>query len=103
MANPIRGSCLLLLKTAYTREPDGHDYVTSQLDIFFNLEHVGLDLLTKTFHPLVGRSADYNFIESATFLATLTRTGELKPSAMQQLAGKRRTSVDVLPIDVPHR
>jgi hypothetical protein len=88
LANAIRGSALLLLKTAYTREPDGHDYVTSQLDVFFNLEHVGLDLLTRTFHPLMGKSADYNFVESATFLATLTRTGELKPAAMQQLAGK---------------
>lgn len=88
MPNAIRGSALLLLKTAYTREPDGHEYATSQLDVFFNLEHVGLDLLTRTFHPLMGKSADYNFIEAATFLATLTRTGELKPSAMQQLAGK---------------
>lgn len=86
--NPVRGSCLLLLKTGYSREPDGQDYITSQLDVFFNLEHVGLDLLTRTFHPLMGKSADYNFIESANFLATLTRTGELKPAAMQQLAGK---------------
>ena len=88
LQNPIRGSCLLMLKTGYSREPDGQDYVTSQLDVFFNLEHVGLDLLTKTFHPLMGKSADYNFIESATFLGTLTRTGEVKPAAMQQLAGK---------------
>jgi hypothetical protein len=88
LPNPVRGSCLLLLKTAYSREPDGHDYVTSQLDVFFNLEHVGLDLLTRTFHPLMGKSADYNFIESATFLATLTRTGELKPAAMEKLAAK---------------
>jgi hypothetical protein len=88
LQNPIHGSALLLLKTAYTREPDGQDYVTSQLDVFFNLEHVGLDLLTRTFHPLMGKSADYNFIESATFLGTLTRTGELKPATMQALAGK---------------
>ncbi len=86
--NPVRGSCLLLLKTGYRRDADGQHYVTSQLDIFFNLEHVGLDLLTKTFHPLVGKAADYNFVESANFLATLNRTGESKPAAMQQLAGK---------------
>jgi hypothetical protein len=86
--NQVRGGCLLLLKTGYSNDTDGQHYVTSQLDIFFNLEHVGLDLLTKTFHPLVGKAADYNFIESATFLATLTRTGEAKPAAMQQLAGK---------------
>lgn len=85
---PVRGSCLLLLKTGYSREPDGHYYITSQLDTFFNVEHVGLDLITKTFHPLVGRAADYNFIESANFLGTLQRTGELRPAAMQQLAGK---------------
>lgn len=87
-ANPVRGSCLLVLKSGYQRDADGQDYVVSQLDVFFNLDHVGLDLLTKTVHPLVGKSADYNFIESANFLATLTRTGELKPAAMQQLAGK---------------
>jgi hypothetical protein len=85
---PVRGSCVLLLKTGYSREPDGHYYITSQLDTFFNVEHVGLDLITKTFHPLVGKAADYNFIESANFLATLQRTGELRPAAMQQLAGK---------------
>jgi hypothetical protein len=86
--NPVRGSCLLLLKTGYSREPDGHYYITSQLDTFFNVDHVGLDLITKTFHPLVGKAADYNFVESASFLGTLQRTGELRPTAMQQLAGK---------------
>lgn len=85
---PVRGSCLLLLKTGYSREPDGNYYITSQLDTFFNLEHVGLDLLTRTFHPLVGRAADYNFIESASFLGTLYRKGETSPIAVQQLAEK---------------
>jgi hypothetical protein len=79
---------VLVLKTGYSREPDGHYYITSQLDTFFNVEHVGLDLITKTFHPLVGKAADYNFVESANFLGTLQRTGELRPAAMQQLAGK---------------
>ena len=85
---PVRGGCLLVLKTGYSREPDGHYYITSQLDTFFQVEHVGLDLITKTFHPLMGKAADYNFVESANFLGTLQRTGELRPTAMQQLAGK---------------
>ena len=29
---------------------------------------MGVDLLTKTFQPLVGKAADYNFIESNNFL-----------------------------------
>jgi hypothetical protein len=86
--NPMHGTCLLLLKTAYQRDAEGNDFATTQLDVFFSLDYVGLDLLTKTFHPLVGKSADYNFVESATFLGTLHRTCELKPSAMQQLAAK---------------
>jgi hypothetical protein len=85
---PVQGGCLLLLKTGYIREPSGEYYITSQLDAFFSLKHMGVEILAKTFQPLVGKSADYNFIESNNFLSTLSTTSETRPSAMQHLASQ---------------
>ena len=53
----------LVLKTGYVRETDGRYYVTSRLDTFLSVERGGVELLTKTLHPLVGNIADNNFLD----------------------------------------
>ena len=85
---PVKGRGLLIVQSGYVREPDGRYYVTSRLDAFMRVEHLGLEILTKTFQPLVGRVADINFSYTADFLGNLSRTAEQNGGGMQHLAGK---------------
>ena len=84
----VRGRGILLLKTGYVREPNGRYYITSRLDSFLHLEPAGAELLTKTFQPLVGKVADNNFIQTAGFLGSLSKTAEVNSRGVQRLAGK---------------
>ena len=84
----VRGRGILLLKTGYVREPDGRYYITSRLDSFLHVEPGSAELLTKTFQPLVGKVADNNFVQTAGFLGSLSRTAEVNSRGVERLAGK---------------
>lgn len=85
---PVRARCVFLLKSGYLRETDGRYYVTSQMDTFIEIDHAGVELLAKTLRVLVHRAAEYNFVETAAFLGTVSRTAEVNPRGVQRLAGK---------------
>jgi hypothetical protein len=84
----IRARGVMILKSGYVRETDGRYYVTSRLDAFMNIEPGGMEFLTKTFQPLVGKIADNNFLQTAGFLGSLSRTAEVNNAGMQRLAKK---------------
>ena len=86
--NPVKGKCLLVLKTGYVREPSGRNYITCRLDAFIQLDNVGVEFVAKTFQPLVGKTADHNFRETTAFLSLLSRTAETNQAGVQQLTGK---------------
>ncbi len=88
LTRPVRAKCVLLLKSGYVRETNGRYFVTSRMDTFIQIEHAGLELLAKTLAPLLHRSADYNFVETAAFVGTVSRTAEMNASGMYRLAGK---------------
>jgi len=88
LARPIEGRGLLLLKTGYVLETDGRYYVTCRLDALMRIEHLGAELLTKTFRPLVGRTADINFTYTTAFLGNLSRTAEGNHEGVQRLAAR---------------
>jgi hypothetical protein len=85
---PVKGRGLLLLKSGYVREPDGRYYVTSRLDAFMRVDHLGAEILAKTFQPLVGKVADINFTYTADFLGNLSRTAERSDDGLKRLASK---------------
>ena len=85
---PARGRTLLVLKSGYVLEPDGRYYVTSRMDAFVQIEHGGIELLTRTFQPVVGRVVDINFLQTAGFLGSLSRTAEVDMRGMERLADK---------------
>ena len=87
---PIRGWAVLLLKTGYVREPNGRYYITCRLDTFTHLEPGGVEFLTKTFQPLVGKAADTNFIQTVAFLGSLSRTAEVNHTGVARLSSKLR-------------
>ncbi len=82
----LTGRGVMVLRSEYSKESDGRHYVASRLDAFMHIEPAGAEFLTKTFQPLVGRTADTNFIQTATFVGSLARTAEVNPVGMQRLA-----------------
>jgi hypothetical protein len=85
-SKPVRAACVLVLKSGYMRETDGRYHVTSRMDTFIQIDHAGVELLAKTLQPLVHRSADYNFVETAAFLSTVSRAAEINTDGVQRLA-----------------
>lgn len=85
---PIRAKCVLVLKSGYVQETNGRHYITSRMDTFVDIEHAGVELLAKTLQPLVHRTADFNFVETAGFLGTISRTAEVNPTGVSRLSRK---------------
>ena len=85
---PVQARCVLTLKSGYIRETNGRYYVTSRMDTFIDIEHIGLEVLARTLQPLVNRAADYNFVETAAFLGQISRTSELNPLGVGRLSRK---------------
>ena len=84
----VTGRCLAMLRSEYVRQADGTCYVTNRLDAFVSVEPGGVELLSKIFYPLIAKTADANFIQTAAFVASLSRTAELNGRGVQRLAGK---------------
>jgi hypothetical protein len=86
MAKPAKGRGVLVLKCGYVRETNGRYYITSRLDCFLTIEPAGIELLTKTVSPLMGKTVDNNFIQTAAFVSSLSRTAEVNRRGVQRLA-----------------
>ncbi len=85
---PIDASSVLLLRMAYLRGASGRYYVRARMDAFVKFEQAGPDLLAKTFQPLLGKVADYNFVETMKFVSRLSRTAERHPEKTRRLYEK---------------
>lgn len=83
---PIDGHCVILLQTMYSRGPNGNTVATSQLDVFMKLENAAAGLVAKTLNPLVGRTADQNFVESLKFIQRLNETTEKNGPGVQGMS-----------------
>jgi hypothetical protein len=86
LARSIKGRCVLVLKTGYVRETTGRCYITSRLDCFLAIEPAGAELLTKTVSPLLGKTADNNFIQTLMFVGSLSHTAEVNQRGVRRLA-----------------
>jgi hypothetical protein len=93
MARPVRGRCVILMRSSYHQSSDGRPLVRCSIDAFLHLENIGASVLAKTFQPLVTTAADHNFHETATFLASVHHASEANYAGMQRLTEKL-TNVD---------
>ena len=84
--NRLTGRCVLLLRSGFEPAESNRWRVTNRLDVFLQVDHVGVDALTRTLHPLFGKSADTNFVESTKFLERIARTSEENGPGMKRLA-----------------
>ena len=86
MLRPVKGRCVVLLKTEYFTARDGKTYSKNRLDIFLKLDNIAASVVAKTVHPLIGSTADHNFVESMKFLENLSQTAESNGPGVQRLA-----------------
>ncbi len=88
LPRPVTGRCLAILKSGYLRDSEGASYISDRLDAFVSVEPGGVELLTKIFYPLIAKTADANFLQTAGFVGSLSRTAETNSRGLKRLAGK---------------
>jgi hypothetical protein len=86
----LRGQCVMILKSSYVRGSNGRVSVVNRLDAFLRIENLGAEIVAKTLQPLLGKTADHNFSETTSFVATLAHTAETNPSGVSRLAQRLR-------------
>ena len=82
------GQSVLLINSEHARNQRGEDIVTCTMDVFIEIENAGVDLVAKTLHPLMGKTADHNFAESARFVSQVSEQAKQNPTGMQRLASR---------------
>jgi hypothetical protein len=83
----IEGDCVILLRSTYAQR-QGRIQVTNSLDVFLRMDKVGADILLKTLHPLMGKTADYNFVETTKFIGQVSLAAENNGPGMERLAAR---------------
>ena len=83
---PLKGRCVLLLKSGYTKTEEERWHISNRLDVFLQIDNMAVDAVTRTLHPLVGKSADLNFVQTTEFLERISRSSEENGPGMQRLA-----------------
>ena len=89
----LNGRAVMILQTNYTTGPDGKPKSTNSLDVFVKVENATVNLIAKTLNPIVGPTADHNFVETLNFVQRLNETTEQNGVGVQRMSN-RLTSID---------
>ncbi len=84
---PLTGRCVLVLRTSAASDGAGYQ-INNMLDVFLQVDHLGLDIFAKTLHPLLGKSADINFTESMRFIEKMSRASENNGEGMNNMVDR---------------
>jgi hypothetical protein len=83
-----RAVCILRSEKQALDESGGSSMISGTMDVFLKLDNLGADLLTRTFGPLVAKTADHNFVETAQFVSQLSQVCANNPTAALGLASQ---------------
>lgn len=86
LRRPLTGNCVLILKTDYQLGPTGTPVATNTLDVFLKVDNATANLVAKTLQPLIGPTADHNFVESLKFVQRLNETTQQNGPGVQKMA-----------------
>ena len=89
---PVSGRCVIMLSSRFGGTVD-KPRVTNQLDVFLQLDHAGAELVARTIHPLVGKTADTNFTRSLQFVSQIHLAARRSQDRLQRL-GMQLEGVD---------
>jgi hypothetical protein len=82
----LKGRGVMVLRADYKKDKAERPLVENRLDVFIQLDQVGAELVAKTLQSIVGKAADMNFHESATFVGRVSQAAESNGPGMQKLA-----------------
>ncbi len=91
----LTGRCVLILRSDYATDAQGQSQVTNQMDVFLKVDNATLGLVAKTIQPIVGPTADQNFIESLKFVQRLNETTATNGPGVQQMGTRLNIDDDV--------
>lgn len=83
----LTGRCVIVLQTR-AQPSEGGTSLTNQLDIFLKVDNAAAALVTRTIQPLVGSTADHNFVESLKFVQRLNDSTKSNGPGVKEM-GKR--------------
>ena len=84
----VTGSCVIMIESQYHRGPDGTPQVTSCMNFFLKIDNLAASVIAKTIHPLVGTTADHNFVETLKFAEKLSETSGRNGPGVQRMANR---------------
>ena len=84
----IKGRCVLVLRSENSIDAEGKPVATSKLDVFLKVDNATAGLIAKTIQPLVGITADHNFVESLKFVQRLNETTSQNGPGVQRMGEK---------------
>ncbi len=87
-ARELRGHCVVAIHNRPTQLADGRSGMIAWMDAFMKLENVGADIVVKTLGPLVGKTADHNFIECTNFFSQISQTASTNPDGLEHVADR---------------
>jgi len=86
---PLTGNCIVLLRYDYddARGSSGNR-VCLKTDAFLDVDGLGLELVTRTLHPLIVATAGWNVHEICLFMGHLSRTASENPQGVERLSAR---------------
>ncbi len=87
----VTGSCVCVLKTQAVQGAAGANRVRGTMDVFMKLDSFGADLVARSVAPFIGKTADYNFVETAKFIGQISHVCEQSPVGAKNLAARLKT------------
>lgn len=84
----LTGRCVLILRSEYLPGEDNQSLSRCSMDVFLKVDNATASLVARTLNPIVGSTADHNFVESLHFLERLNDTTRKNGRGVQQMAGR---------------
>ena len=89
----LSGKCVIILQTEHGLDEKGKPQAVNQLDVYLRIDNAAAGAIARTLQPLVGPTADHNFVESLKFIERLHGTTVRNGPGVQSM-GER---LDLLP------
>lgn len=91
----MTGRCVILLRSVYSVDDLGQDKTTNEMDIFLKMDQVGTNLMAKTIQPIIGPTADQNFLDSLNFVERLHEKAVENGPGVQHMGNRLDINEDV--------
>ncbi len=84
----LEGRSVCVIHSQSSKSADGRDLITAHMDVFLKLDNIGADIVVRTLSPLVGSTADQNYVESLKFVSQLSRASVQNPGGVKSLVDR---------------